>query len=180
MVEVRTGTFEVRYYELFDLLPKPLDRVSLNTLSRPEAAAFGRLCESAGLPSPTLKAGKQSDFRDLLLELFDNKGIRERIEAALAPLFENRSTRRILAMTMLIATPKCQQHRSVRLRPRRKGFYGLNLINQRTATCRLNTQRLDGTSDFGHDLQQRTNVDTLGLFNDVTATHYNKAARVGI
>src|SRR3546814_365101 len=104
VVEVRTGTFEVRYHELADLLPKPFDRVSLNALSRPEVAAFSRLCEYAGLPPPTQAAGRAGDLRDLLLEFFDNKAIRERIEAALAPLFRTRSTRRILAMTMLIAT----------------------------------------------------------------------------
>lgn len=104
VVEIRTGTFEVRYHELADLLPKPFDRVTLNALSRPETVAFGDLCEKAGLPLPTRSKANQPDLRDLLLELFDNLAIRERIEASLSPLFENRVTRRILAMTMLIAT----------------------------------------------------------------------------
>lgn len=44
VVEVRTGTFEVRFHELVQLLPKPFDRVSLNALARSEVLAFGRLC----------------------------------------------------------------------------------------------------------------------------------------
>ena len=102
VVEVRTGTFEVRFHEITQLLPKPFDRVSLNALSRSEIFAFQRLCDSAGLRAPS--EDRVIDLRDMLLDLFENKSIRERVHAALAPLFEKRSTRRILTMTMLIAT----------------------------------------------------------------------------
>jgi hypothetical protein len=102
VLEVRTGTFEVRFHEIAQLLPKPFDRVSLNALTRSEAIAFGRLCERVGLRAP--KLDRPGDLRDLLLDLFKNAAIRERVRATLAPLFEKRSTRRILTMTMLIAT----------------------------------------------------------------------------
>jgi len=39
----------------------------------------------------------------MLLDLFGNQSIRDRVQAALAPLFEKRATYRILTMTMLIA-----------------------------------------------------------------------------
>jgi hypothetical protein len=104
VVEVRTGTFEVRYHELAELLPKPFDRISLNQLTKPETAAFARLCKHAGLPSPTTYGKRPSDLRDMLLELFNNRSIRDRIEKSLAPLFETRARRRTLVMTMLIAT----------------------------------------------------------------------------
>lgn len=102
VVEVRTGTFEVRFHELTQLLPKPFDRVSLNALTRTEVVAFGRLCERAGLRAPA--DDRRGDLRDLLLDLFENRAIRSRVQAALTPLFEKRATRRILTMTMLIAT----------------------------------------------------------------------------
>lgn len=102
VVEVRTGTYEVRFHELTELLPRPFDRVSLNALSRSEVRAFGRLCERAGLRAPS--EDRTGDLRDMLLDLFENQAIRERVRAALAPLFEKRVTRRILTMTMLIAT----------------------------------------------------------------------------
>lgn len=102
VVEVRTGTFEVRFHELAQLLPKPFDRVSLNALTRSEVRAFRRLCDGAGLRVPA--EDRASDLRDMLLDLFENKAIRDRVRAALAPLFEKRATRRILTMTMLIAT----------------------------------------------------------------------------
>lgn len=102
VVEVRTGTFEVRFHEFEKLLPQPFDRVNLNALTRSEMASFGRLCESAGLRAPALD--HRGDLRDILLDLFKNATVRERVKEALAPLFENRATRRILAMTMLIAT----------------------------------------------------------------------------
>jgi hypothetical protein len=103
VVEVRTGTFEVRYHEFAELLPKPFDRISLNYLTKPETAAFARLCEHAGLPLPTVDGKRPNDLRDTLLELFNNRSIRDRIEKSLAPLFKTRATRRILAMMMLIA-----------------------------------------------------------------------------
>lgn len=102
VVEVRTGTFEVRFHELTELLPKPFDRVSLNALTRPEVVAFARLCERAGLRTPAEE--RRGDLRDLLLDLFENRAIRDRVQSALAPLFEKRAARRILTMTMLIAT----------------------------------------------------------------------------
>lgn len=102
VVEVRSGTFEVRFHEFLKLLPQPFDRVSLNALTRSEIASFGRLCESAGLRAPDLD--HRGDLRDLLLDLFENAAVRGRVKEALAPLFENRATRRILTMTMLIAT----------------------------------------------------------------------------
>lgn len=102
VVEVRTGTFEVRFHELAQLLPKPFDRVSLNALTGAEVLAFRQLCKRAGLREPA--EDRVSDLRDMLLDLFENKAIRDRVRAALAPLFEKRATRRILTMTMLIAT----------------------------------------------------------------------------
>lgn len=101
VLEVRTGTFEVRFHEFAHLLPKPFDRVSLNTLTRAEVAALGRLCERVGLSPPA--ENRRSDLRDLLLDLFKNKAIRDRIRDTLAPLFGKQTTRRILTMTMLIA-----------------------------------------------------------------------------
>ncbi|MQX91000.1 hypothetical protein [Sinorhizobium meliloti] len=47
---------------------------------------------------------RRSDLRDILLDLFESKAIRDRVRAALSPLFAKRPTRRILAMTMLFAT----------------------------------------------------------------------------
>ena len=102
VVEVRTGTFEVRFHEFEKLLPQPFDRLSLNALTRSEIASLGRLCESAGLRAPDLD--HRGDLRDILLDLFKNATVRERVKEALAPLFENRATRRILVMAMLIAT----------------------------------------------------------------------------
>lgn len=102
VVEVRTGTFEVRFHEFVQLLPRPFDRVSLNELTRSDLTAFGRLCEKAGLRAPA--NDQRSDLRDLLLDLFGNSAVSDRIKEVMAPLFENRATRRILTMTMLIAT----------------------------------------------------------------------------
>ncbi len=104
VVEVRTGTFEVRYHEFAELLPRPFDRISLNNLTKPETTAFARLCKDVGLPLPKIHGKGPVDLRDMLLELFNNRSIRDRIEKSLAPLFETRNTRRILAMMMLIAT----------------------------------------------------------------------------
>jgi len=102
IVEVRTGTFEVRFHELVELLPRPFDRISLNALSRAEVLTFRHLCDRAGVRPPG--DDHPNDLRDMLLDLFENQAIRDRIRAALAPLFEKRATRRILTMTMLIAT----------------------------------------------------------------------------
>ncbi|OUC13657.1 MAG: hypothetical protein B0A82_16095 [Alkalinema sp. CACIAM 70d] len=102
VVEIRTGTFEVRFHEVAKLLPKPFDRVSLNALSHSEVRAFRNLCEGVGLKPPT--GDRVWDLRDMLLDSFKNQAIRDRVRTALAPLFDKRINRRILTMTMLIAT----------------------------------------------------------------------------
>ena len=61
VVEIRTGTYEVRFHELTNLLPRPFDRVSVNGLSRLETRAFSRLCRSAGLREPV--TGRTGDLR---------------------------------------------------------------------------------------------------------------------
>ena len=71
-------------------------------MSGADVTAFGSLCKGAGLRAP--HAGPKTDLRNILLDLFDSKDIRDRIRNALAPLFDKPSTRRILTMTMLIAT----------------------------------------------------------------------------
>lgn len=101
VVEVRTGTFEVRFHELSDLLPAPFSRVSLNTLSGQDVRAFRNLCGRAGLQ--VLDQARNGDLRDVLLHLFKNKSIRDRLQSALKPLFDNAGTRRILTMTLLVA-----------------------------------------------------------------------------
>ncbi|MGG5817512.1 SIR2 family protein [Falsiroseomonas sp. HW251] len=103
VVEVRTGTFEVRFHELAQVLPQPFDRVSLNALSTPEMSAFSQLCKRAGLPIPQNATTKHAELRDLLLDLFENKSIKSRIRTALAPLFDSHRNRRTLSIMMLIA-----------------------------------------------------------------------------
>lgn len=101
VIEVRTGTFEVRYHELVELLPRPFDRITINHLHSDEFKAFTKLCELAGLPLPS--QGQSKELRDILLEMFNNRSIRNRIEEFLKPLFEQANTRRILAIAMLTA-----------------------------------------------------------------------------
>ncbi|MFH1008268.1 MAG: SIR2 family protein [Candidatus Latescibacterota bacterium] len=103
VIEVRTGTFEVRYHEFAKLLPMPFERITVNHLSKPEMTAFANLCDYAGLPSPVARRNRPNDLRDILLELFNNRSIRDRIEKSLGPLFKTHAMRRILAMTMLTA-----------------------------------------------------------------------------
>ena len=103
VIEVRTGMFEVRYHEFSELLPMPFGRITVNRLSKPEMKAFTHLSDYAGLPSPITSGKKSSDMRDILLELFNNRSIRDRIEKSLGPLFKTRTMRRILTMTMLTA-----------------------------------------------------------------------------
>lgn len=106
VIQLRTGTFDVRFNEIMGLIPAPVHRVTLRGLSPSEVSAFNQLCTTAGirpLPATTTAA---SDLRDLLLDVLKSQSIRYRVKVALEPLFTNRSTRRILTFTMLIAFHK--------------------------------------------------------------------------
>ncbi|NIJ70564.1 hypothetical protein FHY09_003038 [Xanthomonas sp. 60] len=101
VVEVATGTLEVRYHEVVGLVPRPFERVSLGRLDTGELSAFARLCSMAGLTEPTRKT---KELREFLIELFQSRFIRERIERALTPLFQTASARQVVVAAMIISS----------------------------------------------------------------------------
>lgn len=104
IIEIRTAVFEVRLHEINRILPKPYDRITLNRLSTTEMDAFVQLCKTAGIFGSTKEFTQYSELRDILLGLFSNKSISDRIESTLKPIFESKTRRRILVMSMLTAS----------------------------------------------------------------------------
>lgn len=101
VVEVPTGTLEVRYHELVSIVPRPFERVSLGRLRGDEVRSFGRLCEAAGLEGPK---GRVRELREYLIEQFENKSIRERVARALDPILRSHDARRVTVSAMIISS----------------------------------------------------------------------------
>jgi hypothetical protein len=55
IVEIATGTLQVRHSEVFERLPKPLERVDLNRLSSDDCRAIYKLLDEAGIAPPRLQ-----------------------------------------------------------------------------------------------------------------------------
>ncbi len=105
IVEIRTSIFEVRYHEIRESVAKPFSRVNLNYLSKDDISAFKALCERAGLASSRAATTFASaEMRDMLLELFESEHIKSKITAALAPIFDGQSRRKVLLLTTLLSS----------------------------------------------------------------------------
>ena len=104
VVSVRTSVQEVRLHEIQSRLPTPLDRVDLNRFTTRDADLLVELLLRAGAGASNLRTiiGRSKDFRDVLVGVYRNRLIREKIERDLSPLFSDPKSRMVLVVTHLL------------------------------------------------------------------------------
>lgn len=104
LIEVRTSIFEVRYHEVSQNAPKPFTRVSVNQLSKRDTEAFYELCSRSGLVASHGRSPTNStEFREILLQIFDSDNIKSKVTATLKPIFERAPRRKVLLLTTLLS-----------------------------------------------------------------------------
>ncbi len=104
VVAVRTGVQEVRLHEIQKRLPSPLQRTNLNRINDKDKKQFVSLLDKSGLRVQQLeeKITKCTDIRDIILTLYDNKEVREKLESEFVPMLQNNEIRRVLAASHLL------------------------------------------------------------------------------
>lgn len=104
IVAVRTGVQEVRLHEIQQRLPAPLGRLNLNSISKDDANDFRNLLDRTGLREPDLDGviNRARDFREIVVALYDNHQIKQKIKTELGPLLGQQASRRVFVATHML------------------------------------------------------------------------------
>jgi hypothetical protein len=104
IVAIRTAIQDVRMHEIQSRLPTPLHRVNLNGIQKEDANNFKKLLNQSGVRAPDLESviDQCKDFREVVLALYNNKQIREKINSELAPLLEDQNFKKVFVVSHLL------------------------------------------------------------------------------
>ena len=104
VVTIRTATQDVRLHEIQTRLPAPLRRANLNGIGQADKAEFKELLDRSGVRVPLLEeiVDKCSDFREVVLALYKNEQIRNKIREEFTPLLEDRKCRSVFVAIHLL------------------------------------------------------------------------------
>lgn len=104
VVEILTGTLQVRHSEVFNRLPKPIDRANLNRLNADDCKAIYKLLDEAGIaPSDFIsKYGKGAEMRDIVLSVFENVSVIKRIDSLVQPILANSEAKVVLFCSAIL------------------------------------------------------------------------------
>ena len=85
-------------------MPSPIDRIDLNAIDRDDVSCFRILLENAGAGAANLQAviARSRDFRDVVVNLYNNEAIREKIRNEFKPLLEDREFRKAFIVSNLL------------------------------------------------------------------------------
>lgn len=104
IVAVRTSVQDVRLHEIQSRLPTPLQRVNLNEMQKDDANAFKTLLDHSGVRASSLKEviDRCTDFREVVLALYDHQEIKNKITDELAPLLQEKTFRKVFVTSHLL------------------------------------------------------------------------------
>lgn len=104
VVAVRTSVQDVRLHEMDKHLPKPMARIDLNLIHPQDRADIANIVSRVG----ALTAGERKimeecrDIREIVVRLYDNKQIRERLAAIISPILQDRALRKVFCVIQMI------------------------------------------------------------------------------
>ena len=104
VVTIRTSVQDVRLHEVRSRLPSPIGRVDLNRLTRKDRDDLTKLISKSGLVRSNYVQviRKAKDFRDVLVTLYDNKEIKEKIEREFGPLLNDPEFKEVFIVSHLL------------------------------------------------------------------------------
>ena len=104
IVQMNTGTDQVRRSEVQSSVPKPIERIDLNQMEGVDQDDFIHLLNDAGLPPNTITfdIGERTEFRDLLLRLIESPHVVDRLTASLKSVSEDRKLFPVLLTTCIL------------------------------------------------------------------------------
>jgi hypothetical protein len=104
VVTMRTGVQEVRLHEIQTKLPTPLARLSLNKLEPTDRVDLKRILNLSGVRVEELEKNidKSHEIREVVLSLYQNRLIQEKIANELKPLMHQQKARMVMVCAHLI------------------------------------------------------------------------------
>ena len=104
IVEMNTGTLQVRHNEVLSTLSGPVDRLNVNYLKSRDIDDLDALLDRAGIAPADLKSrfGDGSEIRDIVLALYENTTVVERINTLLTPLLQNSEFKKVLFSSSIL------------------------------------------------------------------------------
>ena len=104
IVSIRSSIQDVRLHEVQLRLPRPVRRISLNGIQPRDTDDFKELLDYSGLRVQEMEdiIDRCSDFREVVVSLYDNELIKKRIRSALEPLARDRNCWNIFVSSNLL------------------------------------------------------------------------------
>lgn len=103
VIEINTGTDQIRRTEIQGSFPKPLQRVDVNQVAKLDIDGFVKLLDEAGIPVVALADQYGSyELRDILLKIIESPYVSEKLDVALSPLVKNTMAKRVVAVTSVL------------------------------------------------------------------------------
>lgn len=104
LVEMNTGTVQVRRAEIYGKLPSPIERIDVNPLTSYDREDLAQLLDTAGLLNEKVAAAlkKSFDIRDVVLSSYDNEEVAKRIRDTIVPLLADSDVRSILVCALIV------------------------------------------------------------------------------
>jgi hypothetical protein len=97
IVAVRTAVHEARLNEITSQLPSPLRRVNLNSITKTDVSDIKTLLNKTGLRVPNMNQilARCRDFREIVVTLYNNEKIRNKVKEELMPLLANEDFKKV-------------------------------------------------------------------------------------
>ena len=105
VVSIRTGIQEVRLHEIRSRLPEPLHRISLNGIQPQDTDNFKNLLDRSGVRVQDMEEqiDRCRNFREIVVSLYDNMHIKERIRTVIEPIFREKNSRNVFISSHLLS-----------------------------------------------------------------------------
>jgi len=104
IVEMNTGTLQVRLNEVVAALAMPYDRIDVNRLKSKDIRDLNSLLDRAGILPMDLKEkfGDDTEIRDIVLAVYENASVAERIDKLIKPLLQQSNFKKVLISSSIL------------------------------------------------------------------------------
>lgn len=104
VVEINTGTDQVRRSEVQSSLEGPIRRIDLNPFSSDDRKDLSKLLSHAGFPTGAidLRGEGRTELRDHLIEILNSPHVKKRLDNALKSLLADRSAMRVVTTACVL------------------------------------------------------------------------------
>lgn len=104
IIEINTGTDQVRRTEVHEHLQSPIRRIDLNPFDKNDRNDLHNLLSHAGIPASALnlRAESRTELRDHLIDLLNSTYVKDRLDAAIRPLLEDRKATEVIVTACIL------------------------------------------------------------------------------